>query len=491
MNITVSIEFDKDSIKNFNELENTCYDFGLQTAREMMRRALEIADTQILVSRDAERYRSKGFQQTCIKTKAGVVEYKRRVYEDKTVTEGLHCVHLLDEVLGINPVGMVSPGMCEQIATHICESTYRATAQQITDLSGLSISAQGVWNIVQKMGTDQRALIEREAELAEAHQGLGQISTKILFEENDGIFLKMQGDSRKKNGASKEMKVGIAYDGATYEKDSKGKVTRRTLDNKVAFAGFEKSKDFKKLKEGVIANRYNVDEIELRVVNGDGAGWVQGFGTAADSIVVLDEFHRNHKMTSCVMNKDFLKILQKLLNDGKYDQVMECIEAQINSIEDNREKELLKELLTYYENNREALPGYYERGIAIPETREPGVIHHARLGSMESNIFTLAGNRMKGKRKSWSISGANNLAVILTSYHTTGLKNLFREMPAPPVVIPELTEEEEAFINAPIPSKRDYADGKGYEHPENVSTTNLPYFLRNLSHFKSFTELSI
>ena len=77
---------------------------------------------------------------------------------------------------------------------------------------------------------------------------------------------------------------------------------------------------------------------------------------------------------------------------------MDCLEAYINSSNDEQEIAKLKELQKYYSENREALPGYYDRGIKIPETRQLGVVHNARLGSMESNVFTLLGNRMKGHR---------------------------------------------------------------------------------------------
>ena len=491
MNITVSIEIGKESFANYEEIESACYNFGLAVGREFMKKIFESIDLELLAARDTSRYRSKGFQETSIKTKLGVVDYSRRVYEDRAVTEGIHCVHLLDQELGINPVGLVSPGVCELISSSICESTYRSTARQITELTGMTISAQGVWNIVQKLGNSQNELIGRYSKLASANQGLGEISTKILYEENDGVWLKLQGKSREENGPSKEMKAGIAYDGTTIYTSPNGK-TRRTLDNKVAYAGFESIEEFHSHKEGIIANRYNIDEIELRVVNGDGAGWVQNYGAAEDTIVMLDPYHRNKKIRECVLDKEFQKTLTALLIEKRYDDLIECIEAQINSVEDEKEKFLLQELLSYYKNNKEALPGYYDRGMEIPETRDPGNIHHARMGSMESNIFTLIGNRMKGKRRCWSISGANNLAHLLCAYHTIGFEDLFAEVPTAPVPVEKevLTAEDLALINAPIPRKKDYRDGKGYELPGNVSTTNSHYLLRNISQFSSLSEIN-
>ena len=36
-----------------------------------------------------------------------------------------------------------------------------------------------------------------------------------------------------------------------------------------------------------------------------------------------------------------------------------------------------------------------------------------RLGSIERSIFTLVGNRIKGRRACWSIAGSNRLAALL------------------------------------------------------------------------------
>lgn len=96
--------------------------------------------------------------------------------------------------------------------------------------------------------------------------------------------------------------------------------------------------------------------------------------------------------------------------------LLDCLDAQINSVTDSAEIAKLKELQTYY----------YDRGIPIPETRELGVIHRARLGSMESNVLTLNGNRMKGCRACWSEKGANNLAMLLCQRHTIGFEGRLR-----------------------------------------------------------------
>ena len=68
-----------------------------------------------------------------------------------------------------------------------------------------------------------------------------------------------------------------------------------------------------------------------------------------------------------------------LLYSKNTDLLLDCLEAQINSLSDSAEIEKLKELHSYYHENKESLLSYYDRNIEIPETQKPEVIHYARL----------------------------------------------------------------------------------------------------------------
>ena len=483
MNITLNVEISNNEIRNFSDLEREVFDISLSVGRQLLQQALEKLDDELLVERDAGRYRSKGFQRTCIKTKLGAVEYKRRVYVDNAVPESTRCVHLLDEALNMNKVGLVSAEVCQIAATAVCETTYRGAAELISETTGLNMSAQGVWNIIQRLGESQVSLVQRHAELAQCHKSTGVLVTKLLYEENDGIWLKLQGNSRQEYGPTKEMKVGIAYDGVQWAETKSGK--RRVLDNKVAYASFENVKSFRKNKEGLVASRFDVDEIELRVYNGDGANWIRQ-KNGAHCIDVLDKFHRNKKITECVRDPKFAALLRGLLYSNNIDLLLDCLEAQINSLSDPAEIEKLKELQSYYTENKGSLTGYYDRGILIPETREPGVIHHARLGSMESNVFTLIGNRMKGRRACWSENGANNLAVLLCQRHTVGFENLFTTLPAMPAKETEYVDKLPVYGANKIPLR----EGKGYEWQDRLTISGttgwINSFLKEISKSNNF-----
>lgn len=476
MNISVTVHIDNRKLDSFSDLEEFVFQICLQIGRAILQKALEIQDQRLMAERDTERYRDKGLRKTCIKTKCGPVEYRRRVYLDRHAQPGERkSIYLLDELLKIAKIGAFSAGMCKLIASSVCESTYRATSRQVSELSGQPISAQGAWNVVQEMGRREQKRAEQNAKLAKESQGAGTIETELLYEEADGVWLKLQGKSRKKYGSSKEMKVGIAYDGVIWQVNKEGK-KRRILNNKIAYAGFESAKTFRANKEGLIASRFKVKGIKLRVLNGDGASWIQK-QKKGKTITVLDEFHRNKKIKECIRDPEKEKCIREVLYEGDVDGLLEYLLVAIDSVEDSDEEERLQELYDYYNKNKDSLLGYYDRGIEIPPTREPGVLHHARLGSMESNVFTLIGNRMKDKRCTWSVEGANNLSNLLCAYHTTGMEELFAELPADP-------EKEEEWIDEgrPLAAKENKLSvGKGYDYPAAADTQGSPYWLKDIA----------
>lgn len=467
MSITYNIEICNEKIEDFSVFIEGIFKAVLECGKKIVKDRLEDLDEELMHERDSKRYRNKGSRKTAVKTKLGTVEYSRRIYFD-TVTE--KHVFLLDKVVTPQAVGLCDDVICRNIEEMICNQSYRETAHSLSENTGLDITHQAVWDIVQKMGQKQIKAVNEAV-------STGSIETKILYEEADGDWLNLQGKDRKKYGKSKEMKIGIAYDGVLHQSQNGGKI-RKELDNKVAYASFESAKDFRKHKENVIAAVYNTDEIELRVKNGDGANWIQK-DNSCECICVLDKFHRNKKLTECVSDKYIAENLRELLYQNRFDELLDCIEAYISSMENEREKAKLQELYNYYSENKAALAGYYDRGITIPPTREPGVIHHARLGSMEGNVFTIIGNRMKGRRACWSIDGGNRLAALLCKHYSV-------HRPSGTDIASNHDNYNSPLSAAKTPKK----DGKGYEFNRNISFPSRFKWLKQISICKPFSELN-
>ena len=105
---------------------------------------------------------------------------------------------------------------------------------------------------------------------------------------------------------------------------------------------------------------------------------------------------------------------------------------------------------------------------------------------MESNVFTIIGNRMKGRRSCWIIRGANNLARLLCLKHTTRLEGLFTGLePLPPKALaPEYAEKPFSASKAP----KSAGSGTEFYHIASLPATQ---WIKNVTGFQSFTELRI
>ena len=250
-------------------------------------------DKSIGETRDKKKYRHKGLPATSLKTLMGDVQYKRAVYETTLENGEKACIYLLDEALNLSTYGKVTTNLATRIADVVSVSSFREAAKNVSSMTGQTISHGGVWNVIQDMGQKLAEVDQINSELAVRNEGKGQKKTEILFEEADGVWINMQGKDRPKKGRKCEMKMAVAYDG--WELQGKG---RYSLRNKVMAAGFEEAKEFQKKKEGAIAAVFNTDEINIRILNADGGGWIKR-GTVDDVHFQLDPFHRLSFLIRC------------------------------------------------------------------------------------------------------------------------------------------------------------------------------------------------
>ncbi len=434
---------------SFKDLEEKIFKEVCSLGCAMLKDVLEEMDKELQSTRDKSEYRNKGKRKTTIKTVMGEVEFERTVYEACGESGMKKYVYLLDEKLGRNRSGFFSGLMSEYIVKASCESSYRNAAENISSMTGQRISHTAAWNVVQELGQRVGEIELKQADAAKQNKGKGRIESKVLYEEQDGIWLKLQGKSRKKYGAGKEMKLAIAYDGV--EEIGKG---RYKLTNKVACASFEGTAKFVKRKEGVIADNYAVDEIQMRFLNGDGAEWIKGSAKDDEVHFQLDPYHRNKAIITYVRDKEKQKLLFELLYSKRIPDLIDCIEAYINCSEEEQEIADLNRLYTYFKNNKEGLIDIHRRGLNIP--KEYNVSHN--MGCMESNVFTLVGSRMKNGRACWSIEGGENLARLRCLKITGKLSTVLEQLTS--IVLPEkYTEVKEiAYSQSKVPKKI----GKGY-----------------------------
>lgn len=393
----------------FKEIERSFFEIGCEAARTLMQKFMEEIDEDLLMGRDKGKLRHKGIRKTTIKTLMGEVEYKRALYKRMNEDGGVEYVYLLDEVLGLDSIGTISPNLVEKMVEHSCESTFREVSKTISELTNQTISHQGVWNVVQAVGEKQT---EAEKQVITAYKNnelSGKKVAPVLFEEVDGLWLSMQGKNRKNSSkGKKELKVGVVYEG--WEKRYPSSKEYKTV-GKTAFAGYMKPEGFKELRDAAIAEKYDVDEVMYRVLNGDGASWIRSGHDMETDIFQLDPYHLAKCVVRNVYDKQARRHIMKWLKAGEFTKVFKKIEElkfECGGLESEVKK--LTVLEGYIKSSLDGIVIYKDRdGIRLP--LPPEGLEYRNLGTMERNVNIFA-KRMKGG-KSWSEKGATNLSKII------------------------------------------------------------------------------
>ena len=394
----------------FKEIEQKIYKYACDEACNTMKEFLENLDEKLLNERDTKIYRSKGLKRTCLKTIMGNVEYSRRIYQFELEGGKKATKHLLDEYLGMDTIGKVSVNLIDTILTSISEVSFRKTSENIKTMCNQEISPQGVWNVVQRVGEKIKEQEDRKIELNQQGALKGEKEVPVLFQEQDGLWLCIQGKDRPKGKSKKkELKLAVSYTGWKPRKYGKNEYV---VEDKTVCASFDNTKHFKQLSEATICEKYNVDEIKTRILNGDGASWIKATCEEQDIHFQLDPFHISQAIIRKVSEKKSQKKLLKLFREGKVEDGLEMIiQLMIENSKDEKALKKLEDLYNYLVSNRDGLIPYKQRNIDLPTL--PDGLEYRQLGTMEHNICDVLAQRMKGRKMSWSINGADNLSKIL------------------------------------------------------------------------------
>lgn len=294
----------------------------------------------------------------------------------------------------------------------------------------------------------------------EAGQSEGRKAVGILFEEMDGVWLRMQ-DSGHKKASKQEMKIFTMYEG--WDADSP---KRSRLVNKKMLAGMEKSNLFHQKREALIEKVYDAEEIRQRILNGDGGSWIKETYDP-DAIFQLDRFHIYKEIKKKIREESARKQIRELLEEKKADKALEYIRIYADSIESDDEKDKgsdkARELYQYLWNNLEGLLPYQERGIELPEAGE-GIVYK-NMGVQENQNCTAITMRMKHRRMRWSVNGANNMAKALYRKENRELVDTIERYTDGLVFIMEMEEAVKTLSAAKAPKK----DGKGNPYVEAIT----------------------
>ena len=440
--------------ENIKSLEKKFYDYACKLAAEAFKNWLQELDCELMKSRDKELFRHKGHRKTCIKTLMGEVEYSRAVYQVMDNECEKKFVYLLDEYIGFENIGFVSANLVERIADNICETSYAETAKNISSLTGQSISRQGVWNVVQKLGSQIERQEDRYIELNEKHQLQGKKEIAILFEEADGVFVREQKRYRHKGSNSFELKVAIAHEGWKETAPKRFELTGKTVVCDIANGTV-----FNKRKEAVLATKYNLDEINTRIFNSDGGLWIKKLHEYNDEVhFQLDPFHIQKAIRSSDIGGDYLKQVTGMLRESKINEMFEYLDAVANSVETVKAGEKVRSLIGYLKANQEGLIPYQKRGLELPKLPE-GLVYRG-MGNGEHNMYLAVAKRMKHRSASLSPQGGLKLCKLICQKISNTLLETIENLTT--FEIPEHLKENtlKPLLSA---AKAPQKDGKGYE----------------------------
>ena len=241
-----------------------------------------------------------------------------------------------------------------------------------------------------------------------------------------------------------EIKVGIAYDS-----------WKKTGKDRVVVAGFAKAKDFQEYREAAIAKTFDLDMVDQRILNADGASWVKKVKDK-NTAFQLDPFHKNKAVKEKIHNNNAHRDIMELLETRESDELFRYRKIYRGSLSDEKEIKDAQDWLTYYKNNCDGLITYQEQGLELPEHPE-GLEYH-NLGTMENHVWSVNAKKMKHNHTSWSIRGGNHLAKILAKKCSGKLYEV-TEWLKKPLFEEEKVEElyTEILSSTKVPKKKEKA----------------------------------
>ena len=465
---------------NFKTLERKIFEYGCEIAKSALKEGLQELDHQLMKARDKSVYRHKGHRKTCIKTLMGEVEYSRAVYEVLEETPEKKFVYLLDEYLNFDCIGFVSANLAERIADGVCEASYAETAKNITKLTGQGISHTGVWNVVQRLGKKIEANEDKLVRLNKAGKLQGLRETKVLFEEADGVFVKLQKKYAKGKKSLHEIKLSTFHEG--WEKTGKN---RYEASNKNVICSGSSGDDLKLRKEAAISKIYNEDEIEMRMFNSDGGAWIKRLYEYDDTVEFqLDPFHVRKAIRESSPGGEYEKIILKHLEEKDVEKMFKYIDAVANSLDDKQSEEKVRRLYKYLSLNKSGIIPINKRELHLPKLNDN--LEYRNMGNCEHNVYLVVAKRLKHRCATWSPQGSLNLCKLLClkvgHKLSEGLEEITR------ITLPEKFTEK---ITTNILSSAKIKDkvGKGYEGKhcsmpfENMAVTNERSVIRKMLHF--------
>ena len=264
--------------------EEECYQIGCEVARDQAHARLSAVEERLDNQRPSG-WKLEGWRKRIVMTRFGEVTINRRVYRDQ---DG--CYHAyLDEHLGLPKGQLATPSLTEAIVELSTHVPYRTAQQTVEKLTAGVVSTMTVHRMVQQVGQSAlkeeeenwRACFERGEQVHHGDRGV-----KVLYTEADGVWVHLQRETQ----SHYELKSGICYEGW---RRLPQKEERYELVNKRVYCHSNRTIPFWEGAGLEWSKEYDLSEVDVVVVGGDGANWIEGHEREGLGCVIgqVDGFH--------------------------------------------------------------------------------------------------------------------------------------------------------------------------------------------------------
>lgn len=422
---TISIAFPEVKINlpldeiTFDTLEQMVFDITQRIGRKTLEKALSDTDIALRDARPIGLLENTGKRQKYLLTRMGDIRYERIRYIDKNTGKSRY---LLEEKLKLRKNQRISLTRAKIEMFIASITTYRDTEENVELLTGYRRSHESI-----------RQSVIKEAEGIVAHQDAAIDKIRrlednevvsdppdVAYLEADSAFIRLQSSRKRRSSCSVkkgyqlrkrrsiEVKLAIGYTDKVKRYES-GRGKSLKLKNKFTYTSIENGRIFMEKLSLIAEKKLSLSKVKALIFGGDGGAYIAAGirDYFVNVIYILCKFHlkRNVKRSLPSMPNTQDR-LNGLLGRDEIDKALSLISRFAVRTKDRKEKDRLKELHTYINQNRDGIN-------PINRIKDKALRNKIKgAGAMESNVDKFIAHRFKKRGMSWSEKGALSLLKV-------------------------------------------------------------------------------
>lgn len=413
--------FEENSIKRFEELENS-----------FMKNPTQIAEYVMGLAEEGNRFLLRMIQETLESMNQMIIDSPLRkrhwnieCHSDKQLTTSIGDVtftktlfvnkengkseYLIDRLMGLEKHERVTEDAVAKMLLEAVQTSYRRGGEECSQLS--EVSKQTVKNKIHQLEfprNQEKAVPKKAVDYLYIEADEDHVS--LQFKEKKGDL--GEDEKHQKNNC---LISKLVYVHEGIERESP-KSKRHRLINPYYFCrvcGGKENETFWDEIYEYIVNHYDLSKVKKIYVNGDGGGWIKsGMKRIAGMTYVLDEFH---------LEKYLTKLTSHMLDSR-------------DDAKDELKKIIRRKSKKEFERKVEELKGYLKDDVGIKRMNEAGeyvlsnwmaakirLLHQNGVKgcSAEGHVSHVLSARMSSRPMGWSKKGASKMSQ-LRAYHLNG-----------------------------------------------------------------------